>query len=154
MAVIDSRLKKGKLLLGTAPGTEFACQATNVTLSPENSEDGDPIEVLCGDSIAAVQKEAWLLKIAAVQDFDSVDGFVMYCFENAGQIVDFSWTPNETSGTWSGQVTVVAVEIGGDVGVRLTTEAEFPINGRPAHTPRAQPSVPATPTVDAGSWTT
>lgn len=129
MAIKESKLKEGTLTLGTAPGTEFSCQATNVKLTPSADETGDPVETLCGDKISAETKTSWVLAGTSIQDFDDPDGFVLYCFENDLLEVPFSWQPNALSGTWSGTVQIKAVEIGGDVNTRLTTDWEWPVMG-------------------------
>jgi len=148
MAITESRLKGGTLTLGgtppTTPGTEFACQASNVHVTPSYDDDGDPIETLCGDKIPAGKKESWVLGGTSVQDFDDPAGFLAYCFDNRMQTVAFSWTPNDTGApTWAGDVVIVALEEGGDVNVRLTTDWEFDVSGVPTRTAAAALSSPA-----------
>lgn len=130
--ITESKLKTGTLTLDALP---FAAQATNVSLVPSVDEQGDPIETLSGDQKGADEVTTWVLKIEAVQDFDDVSGFVKFCFDNAGQSVPFSWEASPTSPTWSGSLTVRAVEFGGPVNTRNTTEAEFPVIGTPTWTP-------------------
>lgn len=139
----ESRLKFGTLSLGTTSPKQFECQATNVRLTPDaeiNTDGEDAIETLCGattttspDTTVTV---AWELNIDAIQDFDSPTGFVQYCFDNAGKVEAFSWKPNANSPTYSGQVRILPVEIGGDVAKRLTTSASFPVVGVPTITPK------------------
>jgi len=130
--ITESKLKTGTLTLDALP---FAAQATNVSLVPSVDEQGDPIETLSGDQKGADEVTTWVLKIEAVQDFDDAAGFVKFCFDNAGQSVPFSWEASPTSPTWSGSLTVRAVEFGGPVNTRNTTEAEFPVIGTPTWTP-------------------
>jgi hypothetical protein len=130
--ITESKLKTGTLTLDALP---FASQATNVSLVPSVDEQGDPIETLSGDQKGADEVTTWVLKIEAVQDFDDPTGFVKFCFDNAGQAVPFSWEASATSPTWSGSLTVRAVEFGGPVNTRNTTEAEFPVIGTPTWTP-------------------
>jgi len=134
MAVIESKLKTGKLLLGTAPGVEYACQQTNVRIVPEHNEDGDTQETLCGDVLTPVTTTTWSLQGTAIQDWDAPstdDSFVKYSWENNGTTVDFSWQPNAGATTITGQVTVRALELGGDVNTRITSDFEWPIAGEP-----------------------
>ena len=138
MTIVESRLKEGTLTLGVTPGTTFACQATNVRVTPNYDDDGDDLEVLCGDTIPAGKKETWVLAGTSVQDFDSPDGFLAYCYDNAMTTVDFTWQPNVAAPTWAGQCVVVALEEGGDVNSRLTTDWEFDIVGRPTRTAATQ----------------
>jgi len=131
MPITESRLRLGTLTLG---GTSFATQATNVRLVPSTEEDGDALEVLSGDEILPDDVTTWALAITAVQDFDDPAGFVNYAMQNAGDVVAFVWAPNPPGVSYAGNVKVRPVEIGGDVNARLTTEAEWPIQGEPIPT--------------------
>jgi phage-related tail fiber protein len=121
----------------TSAGKDFACQATNVRLSPSVKETGDEVETLCGDVIGADANTSWTLKGSSIQDFDDVEGFVLYCFENDLVEVPFTWQPSATAGSWSGTVEIRAVEVGGDVNKRLSTDWEWKVTGTgvPALTP-------------------
>ena len=58
-----------------------------------------------------------------------------YCYDNSLQTVAFEWAPNVTGApTWAGNVVIRALEEGGDVNTRLTTDWEFDISGRPTRT--------------------
>ena len=139
--ITESRVRKGTLTFGgsgggTGPdGTTFACQASTVKVTPSYDDDGDAVETLCGDEIPAGKKEKWTLNGTSIQDFDDPDGFLAYCYENSLQTVAFEWTPNtEGAPTWAGDVVIRALEEGGDVNTRLTTDWEFDISGRPTRT--------------------
>lgn len=134
MPIVESRLKGGTL---TLDALSFATQATNVRLSPSTDETGDPLEVLSGETITAEDQTTWALNIQGVQDFDDVAGFVAFAFDNANELVPYSWKPSAASPTFSGMVRVRPVEIGGDVNQRLTTEAEWPCSAKPTRTPLA-----------------
>lgn len=136
MAVHESKLKTGKLLLGTAPGVEYACQQTNVRVVPEHNEEGDTVETLCGDVLTPSTVTTWSLQGTAIQDWDAPGGtsFVQYSWEHNGETVPFSWEPNDSSTAISGDCTVRAVEMGGDVNTRITTDFEWPIAGEPVAT--------------------
>lgn len=131
MPIMESRLKSGTLTLDAIP---FATQATNITLTPKTDEVGDALEVLSGDEILPDDETTWTLAIEAVQDFDEVDGFVAFTLANAGELVPFTWKPNATGVSYAGSCKVRPVEIGGDVNARVTTKAEFPVNGAPVPT--------------------
>lgn len=64
---------------------------------------------------------------------------MLFCFTNDLTDVPFSWKPNVDSGTWSGTVAIRAVELGGDVNSRLSTDWEFKVTGTgvPTLTPDA-----------------
>lgn len=131
MPIIEDRLKTGTL---TLDAVEFASQATNVSLDPETDEDGDRLEVLSGETLEPDEVTSWTLHVEAVQDFDDPAGFVRFCFENAGQVVPYSWKPNATGATWTGTIKVRPVQVGGDVNARLSTEADFPCQETPVVT--------------------
>lgn len=136
MTITESRLKNGTLTFGTAPGDDFSCQATNVRLTPSYEDDGDALETLCGDTIAPGKKGTYVLAGTVIQDFDDTTGFQNYTWLNETQSVTFSWKPNDvtTGPTITGTVVMVAVEIGGDVATRLTTDFEFDCQGKPTVT--------------------
>lgn len=131
MPITESRLRSGVL---TLDAVEFATQATNVRLVPSTDEAGDPLEVLSGETINAEDETTWSLVIEAVQDFDSPTGFVMFAFDNANELVPYSWKPNANGPTFTGTVRVRPVEIGGEVNARLTTDAEWPCTAKPTRT--------------------
>ena len=136
--ITESRVRQGTLTFGGSgggtppPGTTFACQATSIKVSPSFDDDGDAVESLCGDTIPAGKKASWTLNGTSVQDFDDPEGFLTYCFTNSLTTVTFEWAPNIVGApTWSGSVVVRALEEGGDVNTRLTTDWEFDISGDP-----------------------
>ena len=134
MAITDSRVKNGTLSLGATP-VSFECQATNVRIVPDHSQE-DGVETLCGDMSEPSLETAWTLAITAIQDFNDAEGFVNYCWDNNGTTVPFEWLPGaaDAAPTYTGNVQIRAVEVGGDVAVQLTTDAEFPCVGQPTRT--------------------
>lgn len=130
-AIEDSRLSSGTL---TLDGQPFAKQATTVTLNPSTDEDGDAVETLSGATIEPDEVTTWELNIGAVQDFDDPAGFVEFSRANKGDIVAFSWQPNAAGPTYTGQVRVRAVPIGGEVKSRLNTTGSWPVIGEPTVT--------------------
>lgn len=130
MPITESKIRRGTLTLDAVP---FATQATNVRLVPKTDEVGDTLEVLSGDTISPDEHTAWSLVIEAVQDFDDVAGIVNFSMTNAGDIVAYVWAPNDVANsvTYSGTVKVRPVEVGGDVGDRLTTTLEWACQEQP-----------------------
>lgn len=131
--ITESKLKSGTLTLDSKA---FACQATNVRLTPTHNTTtaGDDIaETLCGATTTPSEEETvtttWTLNIDAIQDFTQADGFVRFCLDNNGTVKDFSWKPNATGPTMSGRVRILAVEIGGEINKRLSTSAALPVIG-------------------------
>lgn len=134
MAIVSSRVKEGHLSFGGATPSDFSCQPSNVRLTPTSNQD-DPLEVLCGDIITGSGTTSWVLQGTAVQDFDDSSGFILFCFQNDGEEVPFTWQPNKNSGVWSGTCFVAAVEVGGDANTRITTDFTFPLLSKPEYTP-------------------
>ena len=138
--ITESRVRKGTLTFGAegggaTGGTAFACQATSIKVTPSYDDDGDAVETLCGDEIPAGKKEKWTLNGTSIQDFDDPEGFLAYCYDTSLQTVAFEWAPNiEGAPTWAGDVVIRALEEGGDVNTRLTTDWEFDVSGRPTRT--------------------
>lgn len=136
MPIREDRVKDGTLSLtiGAMP-VDFATQATNIRLTPSTDEEGDRLEVLSGDTIEPDRVTSWVMAITAVQDFSDSAGFVAYALDHDGEQATYTWAPQGAAGvSYAGTVTVQAVEIGGDVNARLTTEAEWPCTGKPVPT--------------------
>lgn len=137
--ITESKLKTGMLILGGSVvgvgAFDFACQATNVRVAPSHNDAGDPVETLCGDSTSPSTQTTWALQGTSIQDFDDAAGFLWYAFDHNLQTVPFSWTPNVDGGSViTGDVQVRALEIGGDVNTRITSDFDWPINGEPTAT--------------------
>lgn len=134
MAFVDSRLGPGTLLIGTAPGTEFGFQVSALTLTPSvDSTDGTP--TLAAPEPPALTKTSYSLDGTAVNDFTDPAGFQRYCFDNDGLETDFTWTPNTPgAAVLTGQCTVRAFPMGGNVAEQLTTDFSFPVTGKPVWT--------------------
>jgi hypothetical protein len=130
MAAVDSRVRKGSLSID---GDVFSCQPTAVSIVPEQPEgDDDTVEVLCGDILSGSGEGGGgltaMLNITAIQDFTNTAGLIAKSWESNGLTVPFLWNPTATpADEWSGDVKVAALTVGGEVGVRLDTEAEWTI---------------------------
>jgi len=134
MPLTDSRLGVGTLLLGAA---DHSAQIANVVLTPSVDEtDGTP--TLADPTPLPEQKETWALEGSAIQDFELEAGFVNYCFDNAGSVKPFEFTPVTADGTkWTGNVLVASIPIGGDAGVQITADFSFAVEGKPTRVPGA-----------------
>ena len=145
MTITESRVRKGVLTLGESTASEdFSCQPTNIRVTPTYDDDGDRTETLCGDVLPPGKIASYALAGTAVQDFDDPAGFLTYLWEHQMETVPFTWQPNiEGAPTWAGDVVLVALEEGGDVGVRITTDFEFDIVGTPTRTYAAPPGAQA-----------
>jgi hypothetical protein len=132
----ESKLKSGKLLLGVAPGVEYACQATNVRVVPTFNEEGEAAETLCGDTLAPSTTTTWALQGTHIQDWDAPGGLsiIQYSWINNLTTVPFTWNPNAGTTAIAGNVQVRALEMGGDVNTRITSDFDWPISGTPTPT--------------------
>jgi hypothetical protein len=132
MTIVESRVKQGSLVVG---GEAFSCQPTSAAIEPANDTAGgdDAVEVLCGDTLSAASGATLTanLTLTAIQDFTAPDGtesLVGYSWAHNSETVDFTWNPTaDPVDEWVGKVTVQALNIGGDVNTRITTEASWPI---------------------------
>lgn len=128
MVVVDSRVRQGVLTLA---GTDFSCQPSAVSIEPDNEEGNtDELEVLCGDKLSEASGGGLSanLVFTAVQDFTNATGLIGYSWKNNGKTVAFTWQPtNQATDLWTGEVTVQALNVGGEVGSRLTNSATWKI---------------------------
>jgi len=132
MALVDSRLGPGTLVLGTLTGAE--CQMANVRLTTSADEE-EGTATLCEPDPTPTVKTSWALAGDAIQDWETAAGFVSFCMDEDGSTVTFDWTPSTSKTTsYSGSCQVRAVEIGGPAGEQLTTSFEFPVIGTPIRT--------------------
>lgn len=139
MATKASFVRKGTFTLTIPPASAvtFSCQPTAVTITPEGGDVGDSLEVLCGDTISGESAPTtWKLNLTSIQSFESTDtsatSLVLWALENDGATADFEFQPGATTKTFTGQVKVVALPIGGEVGgTAPTSEAEWPMLGKP-----------------------
>lgn len=124
--ITESKLHDGLLTLA---GVEFGCQATNVTITTDYNEDGDPLPVLCGAELPVATTASKTLKITAVQDFDDPAGFMRYLRDHELETIAFTWQASPESETAAGSVQIRQGDWGGDVKKRLTTAPELPVIG-------------------------
>lgn len=154
MAIVESRLKEGTLKLGTAPSEfDISCQLTNVRYASSYSDDGDAVETLCGDRIAAGEKsDGATLQGTFIQDWTAATGTsaILYLMDHDLEEVDYTYTPNPDGPTFSGKLRVKMPGefLGGDVNTRITSDFEWTIVGPwpPTQTP---PVVTAAATASA-----
>lgn len=141
MTIVDSRVRRGKLTFSTDDGSgtavehDFSCSPTSVSIEPKASDDGDAVEVLCGDSVPPGKKYEYTLKLDAIQDFDDPSGFQNFSWDHVGETVGFTWQPNPKAQVYTGKVVVDPVTVGGEVNKRINTTAEWTIAGQPQRLP-------------------
>ena len=136
MAIVESRLVEGTLKVGTAPSElDLSCQITNVRYASSYSDDGDSVETLCGDKIAAGEKnDGGTLQGTFIQDWTAGStSIISYLMANDLKEVDYTYTPNPEGSTYSGKLRVKLPSefLGGDVNTRLSSDFEWVITTWP-----------------------
>lgn len=105
----------------------FEKQAHTVELAPAVRSEGDRLELLNGNSLLPEEFTDWTLNVGIVQDFNDPQGILELCRSRAGQIIGFTWEPNDEGPSFAGTIKVRAGRYGGPVRVRLTTDLSFPV---------------------------
>lgn len=138
MAIVESRLKDGTLTVGTTPNDlDLSCQITNVRYASSYSDDGDSVETLCGDKIAAGEKnDGGTLQGTFIQDWTaspSSASIISYLMAHDLEEVDYTYTPNPAGDTYSGKLRLKLPGefLGGDINTRLTSDFEWVITTWP-----------------------
>lgn len=135
MATIDSRVTHGTLTLG---GSAFSAQPTAVRIVPPKAKakSSDTTEVLDGTMLPpdSSDSDPYQLEITAVQDFTAPTGLLKFLYDNEGLVKPFIWKSSATGPTFTGEVVIVAGEIGGDVAKRLTGTITMNCQAKPVWT--------------------
>lgn len=140
---IASRVRKGTLSLKTATDTSavlFSCDPTSIKLNPSAGDTGDTLEVLCGDTISGDPgPTTWAMDITAIQRVETADtdtkSLALYALKHDGEIAAFIWKMGATTQTFYGNVRLVAIGIGGDVGgTAPTSDVSWPMDAKPTTT--------------------
>lgn len=140
MTITDSRVKDGVLELGTTPASvDLSCQVTNVRVNSAYADDGDTVETLCGDVLAAGEKlDGRQLAGTFIQDWTADTASITeYLWDHDLEEVAFTYTPNAAGPTLTGTVRlkVPAESYGGDVNSRITSDFEWQITSPVTRTP-------------------
>lgn len=132
MAVETITVGAGQLTIGAASDlTNFSSQTTSVKLVP-SVDQGDAIAVLSGESVAGDRTESFNLEGTILQDLGATESKTEWLFEHRGETHAFEFVPNTAKGKKiTGSLVVEAVEIGGDVGTKPTSDFEFLVIGEP-----------------------
>lgn len=120
----------GTLTLGeTGSDMDISCQVSAVTLEPDKDED-DPINLLCGESVSGAIEYSWKLNATILQDWSS-EGINKWSLDNAGETVEFEFSPRTDGPVITGELVVDPLAIGGDVGSKPNSEVEWNLVGSP-----------------------
>jgi len=132
MTVNTITVGPGKLTIGADAGlTNFSSQIRSGKLVP-SVDKGDPIHVLSGEEVPGERTEKFQLTGNVQQDFGAIDSRVEWLWEHRGETHDFEYVPSTAAGrTITGQLIVEAVDIGGDVKSKPTSDFAFDLVGEP-----------------------
>lgn len=132
MAVSTLTVGAGTFTIGAAGLlTNFSSQVTSVKLVP-SSETEDDIYVLSGESVAGAFSETYTIEGTLLQDFGSTASKIEWLYAHSGETHVFEFDPATTGATKiTGSLVVTAVEIGGDVRSKPTSDFTFKCVGKP-----------------------
>jgi hypothetical protein len=132
MAVNTITVGAGKLTIGASTALQnFSSQVTACRLVP-SVDQGDNIAVLSGESVAGDRTESFTLEGTILQDFGTSAGLTEWLFTNRGTTHVFEFVPNTAKAkAVKGSLVVEAVEIGGDVSTKPTSDFSFVVVGSP-----------------------
>lgn len=143
MTTVASRVRKGTFSLKTAADTAavvFSCDPTSIVMTPAAGDTGDTLEVLCGDTVAGDPgPTTWTLDITSIQQIETTNtdatSLALYALKHDGESAAFTFKPGATTQTFYGNVRIVAIAIGGEVGgTAPTSDVSWPMAGKPTTT--------------------
>ena len=132
MAVNAITVGPGTLTIGeTGTMSTLSSQITACRLVP-SVENEDPLNVLSGEQAPGDRSESWALTGTILQDLGAVESTTEFMFEHRGQQMPFEFIPATAAGkAFSGQLVVEAIEMGGDVKTKPTSDFELQLVGEP-----------------------
>jgi hypothetical protein len=133
MPATTVKLGPGLLSIGaTGTPVDFTCQVIGARVE-WNVDADDPVQVLCGDSIAGDRTYGASLTGTLFQDLGLVGGIVEYSWANKGTEQPFTFVPNTAAGQQvSGILIVDPLSVGGDEsGQKMQSDFDWQIVGEP-----------------------
>lgn len=132
MAVSTLTVGAGTFTIGAAGAlTNFSSQVTSIKLVP-SAETGDSIYVLSGESVAGDYSESYTIEGTMLQDFGSATSKTEWLYTHSGETQVFEFDPATVGATKiTGSLVVTAIEIGGDVKTKPTSDFTFNCIGKP-----------------------
>lgn len=113
---------------------DASCQVTSMLVDSETDAE-DPIDVLCGETVAGEETTRFTLKATFLQDDLKASGLTAYTWTNSGRTVEFEFVPNTANAAKvAGRVTIRPMPIGGEVKKRNSHDIEWAIEGTPVPT--------------------
>lgn len=136
MTVNTITIGAGSLTIGaTTDLTNFSGQVTAARLVP-SVDQGDAINVLSGETVSGDRSESFTLEGTLLQDFGATGSTTEWLFTNRGETHVFTYIPNTAKGRKiTGSLVVEAIEIGGDVNSKPTSDFSFVLVGAPVFAP-------------------
>lgn len=130
-------IKNVDLILGdVATGDNFKCQLRSINLDPDTNVVR--IRTACPEGqFAEVEDPEWTLNLGYLNgnvtgDAGEAAALADFLLEHKGEKVDFLFRPRAGGKGYSGQVTLMAGGIGGDVGGFSEKSVALPLDGQPA----------------------
>lgn len=135
MAINTTTVGAGTLTVGAvAELTNFSGQVTSVRVIP-SVDYGDQLRALSGEVVAGDRTESWTIEGTILQDLGATESTTEWLFEHRGESHVFEFVPNTAKGKKVvGTVTVEAIEVGGDVGTKPTSDFAWTLVGDPVIT--------------------
>lgn len=123
-------IKNASVLIGTAPGVQYANQLDTATLTPEQATLTRKTLVPDG-TLQDVDVPTWTVALAGIQDHVAAQGLAAFLTTNSGTTTTLVLTPK--TGGPKATVTVVckAVPFGGETGKWAEFSTELPVVGQP-----------------------
>ena len=138
MTINSTKLGPGVLSIGAVA---FQAQCRSATLQvTENVDSTEKVDVLSGETLAQQDTATYTYTLAVtfLQDLGqpAASGIVAYSWANAGTTKAFIYTPSNAaaagSKTWTGNLRVVPLNIGGDVQAQAAqSDVVFAVIGTP-----------------------
>jgi len=121
---------------GTGTGEDFSCQVTSASVNSVPNLSDVPA-TFCAPASQAPAATGYELAVTWLQDWTaSGGGLSQYAFDNDTEQKFFSLTlVGTTAPIIQGELRLVAGAFGGDAGTPLTTDAVWPVIGKPTITP-------------------
>jgi hypothetical protein len=136
MTLIDPSPKAIKNMLVQVGTNQYekavsSCKFTPTAPSAVEFRGGTPDAVYTDQGSAT-----WAAVITAAQDWEDEDSFVNFCLDHEGESATITYKP-DAAGAFglTATITIVAPEVGGDIGAFPTTTLTMPCNQKPTRVP-------------------
>jgi hypothetical protein len=126
---------QGTLTLGTAPGTDYGCQVTDMQILPVQNTTARP-GTYCSPPTNVPGKSTWTMRFGYLQDWTDPAGLSQFLLANDATLQPFTFTPDiEDAPVVTGNVWVTAGAYGGLPAESWVFTGTWSIEGVPTFTP-------------------